>query len=813
MFYKRLIRVLLFTLCVTYVQIGFAQKVTVINQKGTKIDVVNNTVTTSTTAPSNPNTDDIWFDTTNNLTKVFNGTGWDELGGVNTKFEVVGTNLEITDSNGTLSIPISSINTDAQTIALSDDIITLSNGTGADTTVDLSGYISSDNQNLTGATLTGTSLEIEIEDGDPVTVDLGALVNDTDFDITNEIQDLSLSGNDLTITNNTGATTIDLSPYLDNTDAQTIALSGDTITLSNGTGADTTVDLSGYISSDNQNLTRATLTGTSLEIEIEDGNPVTVDLGALVNDTDFDITNEIQDLSLSGNDLTITNNTGATTIDLSPYLDNTDAQTIALSGDTITLSNGTGADTTVDLSGYISSDNQNLTGATLTGTSLEIEIEDGNPVTVELGALVNDADFDITNELSNLSLDPVTNILTLTNPATSGNEVDLSNISTDDQEINFFAFNGSTFELQVGIESGGAPKMVNLSALYADGTETEINAGTNIQILGDGSSTLPYVINNTFTEVDGSITNEINTAFSVVDVSGTDYLRITDSNGNLDVPLSDLEHTGTTGSLFFAGIDGKPTEDNVELFFDNTNNRLGIGTNSPTNKLEVSGATGTQGVLNSNGTVNEPSYRFKNDTNTGFYRPAADEIGLTVGGIEALNIDETSNSTTVTIKETLKLDGDVLDSNGDAGTAGQVLSSTVSGTDWVDAPAAPSLTIEKETIGYVFAAAQIQGNGTNLFKIGCSVSRTAVGRYTVTFDNAHPNGAAYDISFGAQVENANNRRDSRIVSVETGSQTANGFNVLVLTGDNGTTADVFVDEVWYFNTSATKEVVVDVKLN
>ncbi len=77
---------------------------------------------------------------------------------------------------------------------------------------------------------------------------------------------------------------------------------------------------------DNQNLTSATLTGTTLEIGIESGNPTSVDLVSLVNDADADSTNEIQNLSLTGDNLSLSNST--TTVDLSPYLDNTDNQTI-----------------------------------------------------------------------------------------------------------------------------------------------------------------------------------------------------------------------------------------------------------------------------------------------------------------------------------------------------------------------------------------------------------------------------------------------------------------------------------------------------
>ena len=66
-------------------------------------------VITNTTAPTTKNIGDVWFDTTTKLTKVFNGTNWIELGGTNTTFEVLGTDLQITDSKGTLSVPLSDL--------------------------------------------------------------------------------------------------------------------------------------------------------------------------------------------------------------------------------------------------------------------------------------------------------------------------------------------------------------------------------------------------------------------------------------------------------------------------------------------------------------------------------------------------------------------------------------------------------------------------------------------------------------------------------------------------------------------------------
>jgi len=102
------------------------------------------------------------------------------------------------------------------------------------------------------------------------------LPTDLDGDPTNEIQDLSITANILTITGKTNPNAIDLSGYLDNT-------------VLSEAQVDSMVANNGY----------------------------------LLSEIDGSITNEIQDLSKTGNSLSITNNASATTIDLSGYLDNT----------------------------------------------------------------------------------------------------------------------------------------------------------------------------------------------------------------------------------------------------------------------------------------------------------------------------------------------------------------------------------------------------------------------------------------------------------------------------------------------------------
>ena len=168
---------------------------------------------------------------------------------------------------------------------------------------------------LSGNTLT-------LEDGG--TVDLTPYLDNTDDQ---QITDFSLSGNIVTLTLEDGGTqTIDLTGFV-STDDQNLTLTGNTLEIEDGN----TVDLSGYLdNTDDQDLTGATLTGTDLQIDIENGGSANVDLSSLVGTDD-------QALSLSGNTLTLED---GGTVDLTPYLDNTDDQQItdfSLSGNIVTL--------------------------------------------------------------------------------------------------------------------------------------------------------------------------------------------------------------------------------------------------------------------------------------------------------------------------------------------------------------------------------------------------------------------------------------------------------------------------------------------
>ena len=319
---------------------------------------------------------------------------------------------------------------------------------------------------------------------------------DADSDASNEIQDLTLAGNTLSITNKETATAINLTPYLDNTDRQNLTLTGTNLSIENGNAvnlssintdnqslslAGTTLDISNGNSislgpfldnTDSQTITVQAINADTRNISIAGGNS----LNFSVADNDNSITNEIQLLTKSGTQISLSDGGGSIT--LNDDSNTNEIQDLSRVGNTLSL---TGDATSVDLSPYLdNTDRQTLSAQSVDANTRSITIAGGNTANVD----VRDADASVTNEIQDLSL--VANTLSLSSDATPVSLAPYLD-NTDNQDL---TLTGNTLSLT----NDATP--INLAS-YLDNTDNQdlTLAGNTLALTNDGSSVnlAPYL--------------------------------------------------------------------------------------------------------------------------------------------------------------------------------------------------------------------------------------------------------------------------------------------------------------------------------
>ncbi|MEH6748601.1 MAG: hypothetical protein V7670_17375, partial [Maribacter arcticus] len=262
------------------------------------------------------------------------------------------------------------------------------------------------------------------------------------------------------------------------------------------------------------------------------------------------------------------------------------------------------------------------------------------------------------------------------------------------------------------------------------------------------------------------------TAGQLLQWDGTDWVYITEAD------ITGFAGT-ETGSIFFAApATFEPIENNAAFFWDNTNNVLGIGTNTPDTanniKLHVIGATRSGGFISSDGGPNFPSYRFDSDPNTGmFWGGAADQLAFSVGGNEALRIrEEGTTDSEIVINGSLELTEQLLDENGNTGNEGDVLRATSTGTEW----SAPQI---------VAMGKYVPSSANNLQ--GATVTGSA-GNYQVILNNPI---ASADYIIQLTVENT--------YTINFANQTADTFDVIITKTEGGAIGSPLPQ--WFFTIS------------
>ncbi|WP_168796386.1 hypothetical protein, partial [Flagellimonas onchidii] len=80
------------------------------------------------------------------------------------------------------------------------------------------------------------------------------------------------------------------------------------------------------------------------------------------------------------------------------------------------------------------------------------------------------------------------------------------------------------------------------------------------------------------------------------------------------------------------------------------------------------------------------------------FTTGAIQLGSTGGTTQISGVSGIQLQHATTVQSNLTVNGSIIDSSGDAGTSGQLLSSTASGTNWIDAPTIVSTDAENELV-------------------------------------------------------------------------------------------------------------------
>ena len=516
--------------------------------------------------------------------------------------------------------------------------------------------------------------------------------NDGDLSDQNElITAVSVQGNNLVINEGAGnQQTVDLSGFNNSgSDDQQLSLSGNILILEDGG----TVDLSAFNNTGTDSQTLST-NGNPGNISIQNGNTLNLN----VNDADSNPNNELQTLSLAGNNLTLSN--GGGTVPLPSGADGV-ISNITTAGNNLVVTGANGGfngnvplealvDNAVSNNGFLTAEvdgsvtNEVITNAELNGNILEIT-EGGNLLTADLSGLSGGgADGVITG----VTLNGTDLIFSGTAPGFNGT-VPLGGIDTTLDEIAVDAFvsnNGYlTSELdgdptnEIEIPPGGSNGQVlatdgsgNYSWATVGGGGVDTNdfvndgnlTGETLNLIGTGGGAgttvdlSPFALDTDVAAntalINGHIaadndtddTNELQDAVAVPYDPTASGLAATNAQAAIDeiaaaATGNNLSNTDLTQTdpLRIYGLNGG------DLRFSGTGNvRIGSSTTVNTNKLHVEGSIRAEGIRNTFGTLpSSVAYSFNNDSNTGMYRAAADQLGLVTGGSEALRIDTGQN--------------------------------------------------------------------------------------------------------------------------------------------------------------------------
>ena len=441
----------------------------------------------------------------------------------------------------------------------------LSVGAGTGTT----SIIQSNTSGSNPITLTGAGITTVNETGNTITI----TSTEVDGSTTNELQTLSTVSNTVTLSNSGGSFTIA------GAGINTVGTVGSTITVT-GTEIDGSISNEGILGVGAGSASSSTIlsnTSTSTPITLNAAGIISITETANSNggsitltgtEVDGSITNEIQDLSLSGQTLSLSSDPTSVTLPV-----------IGITAGTGISTSSTSGNFTVTNTGDLSNTNE-LQSLSTNGTAGNISISSGNTITLN----VNDADASPTNELQTLSV--ATNTATLSN---SGGSVTIagSGINTVGTAGTTITVTGTEVDGSVSNELQTLSTGTNTLTLSNGGGTVTVDTDPNDDITGSGvSGRVPY-FNGTQTVTSSSNFLYDNTGsgrLSVGGVSGTGSLNL----------------YATQGDNYFNHETYSTTAGNTNYWLTRKSRSATLGTITETTDGDFLGALYFQGVDNTN---------------------------------------------------------------------------------------------------------------------------------------------------------------------------------------------------------------------
>ena len=229
------------------------------------------------------------------------------------------------------------------------------------------------------------------------------------------------------------------------------------------------------------------------------------------------------------------------------------------------------------------------------------------------------------------------------------NSIAVSTFAQISQNVSILGANASTSSSTGALViAGGAGIGGNINA---GGTQNLVSGR-----LGIGTSSSLGTTSNAFTVYGASqLYGNIVLSNLAAGTSGIYFPDGTLQTTAAAAPSSNIA-SGVTGAVQFSGGSGVFTSDANNLFWDNTNKRIGIGTNAPISTLDVNGNMGIRGAASSTGTfaaagINSNSFVIAGNVSVtsvllptnGIYAPNANQLGFATNGTLKMFIDTTGN--------------------------------------------------------------------------------------------------------------------------------------------------------------------------